>query len=128
MKESNILKLCRMRLSTLGVKIFRINVGKAWTSNDVVHCVDTIVLRNPRPFLVGVPKGYPDLTGWKSIKITPEMVGQKIAVFVAVEIKQPKKHLSPEQVNFLEQVEKAGGIAGVARCEDDCDKLMGNGA
>ena len=36
----------------------------------------------------GLYKGSSDLIGWKSIEITPEMIGQRFAVFVSVEVKK----------------------------------------
>ena len=39
------------------------------------------------------------------------MVGEKIAIFTAVELKTKNVKLTKEQANFLEQVKAAGGIA-----------------
>jgi hypothetical protein len=39
------------------------------------------------------------------------MVGQKVAIFTAVELKTKNVRVTPEQWIFLEQVKKAGGIA-----------------
>jgi len=57
--------------------------------------------------------GSSDLIGWQSVIITQEMVGQKVAVFTAVEVKADTK-LSKEQAHFLDVLNKAGGIGIVA--------------
>lgn len=61
----------------------------------------------------GLCEGSSDLIGWTTVEITPEMVGRKVAVFTAVEVKVPGKRPTAEQVNFLAQVRTAGGIAEV---------------
>jgi hypothetical protein len=51
------------------------------------------------------------------------MVGDTIAVFTAVEVKKNTRP-TPEQVAFIEQVNKAGGLAGIARSDDDLTKIL----
>lgn len=78
--------------------------------------------------MVGVGgKGGSDLVGWASIEITPEMVGQKVAVFCAVEVKRKGPSaapLSPEQARFIQLVQRAGGRAGVADNLPDARRIM----
>jgi len=51
------------------------------------------------------------------ITITPEMVGKKVGLFVAVECKKPDRRNEPDrgmskhQVMFMEGVQKAGGVS-----------------
>jgi hypothetical protein len=52
-----------------------------------------------------------DFIGWKTITITPEMVGHKIAQFVSFEIKASNKQATSAQGNWLELVDKCGGLA-----------------
>jgi hypothetical protein len=47
------------------------------------------------------------------------MVGQRIAVFLSIEVKTPTGRLRPEQRQWLDAVQAAGGIAGVARSVED---------
>ena len=67
----------------------------------------------------GLCKGSSDLIGFKSITITPEMVGKKIAAFVAIEVKTASGKPTPEQLNFVNRVKELGGIAGIARSVED---------
>lgn len=67
---------------------------------------------------VGNPGGS-DLIGWTPVVVTPDMVGRKVAVFTAIEVKAPRGKPTDAQVNFLHQVALAGGIAGIARSADE---------
>jgi hypothetical protein len=94
-------------------RLFRINAGTGWQGKIIEHSRSIIVLANPRP-LHAAPKDWPDLCGWETIEITPEMVGQKIAVFKGVEVKISGR-LTPGQRKFGELIERMGGIFQVIR-------------
>jgi hypothetical protein len=70
-----------------------------------------------------VLKGPSDLIGWRTITITPDMVGQQVAVFAAIEVKDQGK-ATPEQLNFIAQVQAAGGFAGVAHNPDEARAIL----
>jgi hypothetical protein len=63
--------------------------------------------------------GGSDLIGWKSVTITPDMVGKKLAVFTGLEVKTSTGRPTKEQVNFIQAVRSAGGFAGIVRSVDD---------
>lgn len=111
-KESNIVKRVMKEVSKRGARLFRNNIGQAFYP-------DGSVVR----YGLCYPGGS-DLIGWHPVVITPEMVGKKVAVFVAVEVKGPRGRLSPEQRNFIKAVAESGGIAGVARSEKDALDLL----
>ena len=71
----------------------------------------------------GLCKGSSDLIGFRSITITPDMVGQKIAVFSAIEVKDKGK-VTVEQKNFINIINNAGGYAGVAKNVNDAKKIL----
>lgn len=56
-----------------------------------------------------------DLIGWRSIVITPDMVGQRVAIFASHEIKEPGWTLRPgdkrghAQARWIALVNEAGG-------------------
>lgn len=79
---------------------------------------------NGRLVRYGLCKGSADLIGLRTIEITPDMVGQRIAVFTAIEVKD-RGRPTPEQLRFLEVVRAAGGIAGVARSVEDARSILG---
>lgn len=47
-----------------------------------------------------------------------------VAVFTALEIKTPTGRISPAQQNFIDAVNRAGGIAGIARSPEDAIRII----
>lgn len=138
MREQTIQNEVRCDLSEnkLGV-YFRVNVGKAWTANQVftinpesMHrfqlCSGDKVLRGSRPFDSGLPKGTSDIFGGSEVVVTPEMVGQKILVLTAIEVKAARGKATENQANFLKAIQSRGGIAGIARSGADAVSLVKN--
>ena len=72
----------------------------------------------------GLAKGSSDLIGFKTVKITPEMIGQDIAQFVSLEIKTESGKLTKMQHNWLQKVKSSGGIVGVARTVKDALQIL----
>jgi len=58
--------------------------------------------------------------------VTPEMVGTKIAVFCAVEVKTATGRASKEQKNFIDKLTNDGGFAGIARDADEAAAVVTN--
>lgn len=77
-----------------------------------------------RPVQFGLARGSADLIGWRTVVVTPEMVGQRIAVFTSIEVKTPTGRLTPAQHNWQAAVRSAGGIAGVARSIGDALQIV----
>jgi hypothetical protein len=76
------------------------------------------------PVRYGLQPGSSDLIGWRTVTITPEMVGQQIAVFTSIEVKTPAGRVKPEQQQWMDAVQSAGGIAGVARSVSEAQSLL----
>jgi hypothetical protein len=113
MSEAAIQQNIRLALGqTPGLRVFRQNVG---AYKDP---------RSGRVIRYGLATGSADLIGWQSVVITPAMVGQRFARFVSIEVKTPTGRLSPEQETWQAAVQKAGGIAVVARSVDDVKFLV----
>lgn len=70
------------------------------------------------PVRTGLCPGSADLIGFESITITPAMIGKKIAVFRADEVKYKKNRLSPLQNQWLQVCKEAGAITNIIT-EDD---------
>jgi hypothetical protein len=83
--------------------------------------------QNGRPVSFGLARGSADLIGWRTVTITPDMVGSTIAVFTSIEVKTATGRLRPEQQQWLDAVQAAGGIAGVARSVEDAQQIMAAG-
>ena len=71
-----------------------------------------------------------DLIGIREIVITPDMVGKRVGVFTAIEVKDPAWTLKPKdtraqaQEAFIEWVKGKGGIAGFATSIEDFKKVL----
>lgn len=87
-----------------GWRVFRNNVGCLMDQRGV-------------PVRYGLMVGSGDLIGWRPVTITPEMVGQTLAQFVSLEVKGPRGVVSEAQQRWAGMVERAGGLAIVARGE-----------
>ena len=111
MSEQRIQQEIRLAISHGDTKVFRNNTG-------------TLRDQNGRPVQFGLCKGSADLIGWKRVTITPEMVGTQVAVFTSIEVKTATGRLRPEQQQWLDAVQAAGGIAGVARSVSDAETLL----
>jgi len=109
--EQTIQQHIRLRCSRGPVRLYRNNTG-------------TLYDRQGRPVTFGLAKGSADLIGWRTITITPDMVGQRVAVFTSLEVKAERGRVSPEQRQWLEAVQAAGGIAGVVRSVEDAQTLL----
>jgi hypothetical protein len=110
--EQRIQQEIRLAISHGDTKVFRNNTG-------------TLKDANGRPVQFGLCKGSADLIGWRTVTVTPEMVGTQVAVFLSIEVKTPTGRLRPEQRQWLDAVQAAGGVAGVARSVDDARALLG---
>ena len=109
--EQSIQQEIRIACSNGDTRLFRNNTG---TLRDA----------NGRPVQFGLCKGSADLIGWKRVTVTPEMVGSTMAVFTSIEVKAPTGRLRTEQQQWLDAVQAAGGIAGVARSVSDAEALL----
>ena len=102
MKESDIQRLIMIEVSRRGYRVFRNNVG-------------LLTLADGRKISVGLCVGSCDLIGW-----TPS------GRFLAIEVKVPGKNVIPggDQENFINQVNKSGGIAFVAHSPEEAINLL----
>lgn len=125
--ESNVLRQVWVAVAATTI-LFRVNTGKAWLgAGPPKRLVDgSVVIPGARPVALGYsrPDGTPvagtaDLMGWTSMRVTPSMVGCRVAVVTAIETKRTTGgRTSDDQRKFLELVQRAGGIAGVANSAD----------
>ena len=80
--------------------------------------------RTGRLVTFGLARGSADLIGWRTVTITPDMIGQRVAVFTSIEVKTPTGRIRPEQQAWIGAVHGAGGIAGVARSVPDALAIL----
>jgi NAD dependent epimerase/dehydratase family enzyme len=111
-REANILAESRIAIgSDPDVRLFRNNVGvfRRMYTEEKVRC--------------GLCPGSGDLIGWRTIEVTPDMVGQRIAVFISAEAKAPYGPTNPEQAQFIKVVRDMGGRAGIFRTPSELREL-----
>lgn len=109
--EAAVQNRIRLALSRGATRLFRNNTGALKDATGrLVH--------------FGLCKGSSDLIGWKTVTITPDMVGQSVAIFCAIEIKDKGK-ATPLQRRFVTVVQEAGGMAGVARSIEEAQIIIG---
>ncbi len=128
MSEIDLMRNLQKLASTLGARLFRQNSGMAWVGKvergpGVKRLGEhDVVIRGARPFHAGF-EGMSDLGGWVPVTITPEMVGQAIAVYAQVEVKENAR-VTEAQAKWIAAVNKAGGRAGVARNDNDLRSIL----
>lgn len=110
--ERDIQTQILLELSRGDTRLFRINAGTAWQGVVAEHTRDRLVLAHPRAVRLAAP-GVSDLIGWAP--------GGR---FAAVEVKAPRGRATPEQLAFLELVQRSGGVAGIARSVDEAWKII----
>jgi len=102
-------------LAPLGVKLHRVQAGEWWACN---HPGGKLYR------MQGARAGVADFCGWRSIVITQQMVGQKIAQFVGIEMKTKTGKAHEAQLNFGDTVRRDGGVCGVCRTPEEALKLL----
>lgn len=115
--EDQVVVDARVRVSELGGRGFRNTVGSYKTKDGYIQ--------------YGLGPKTSDIVGWVSTVITPEMVGTKVAIFLAIECKEGgwnhnKKLNAHEQAqkNFLDIVKQSGGRSGFATSTQDVEDIM----
>jgi hypothetical protein len=128
MKETDEMKLIQLGISrATKTTIFRNNTGMGWIGKVKNAIGGGIFIKDPRPLHAGLCLGSSDLIGWTEKEITPDMVGKKIAIFTAVEVKKLKgSSTSSDQLNFLNRVRNSGGISGIAKTPEEAVNLINN--
>lgn len=105
MTERQIIDEILLAATERGDRLFRNNCGRMQTADG-------------RWIKYGVCNpGGSDLIGWTAVN--------GVAVFTGVEVKVGKTLTTQEQWNFVQQVNVAGGIAGIVRSVEEFEALHG---
>jgi hypothetical protein len=107
------------------VPAYRANVGQAWTGDCLRLENGDMLIKNPRPFKTGLPVGFSDVFGFKTVHITQQHVGMRMAQFYALELKSKTGKATGPQLAFLGAVQNAGGLAGIVRSVEDARQILG---
>lgn len=109
--ESELGRKIQVALCKAGARVWRNNVGLGWTG-EAIHCGGDIILKNARPLHSGLCEGSSDFIGIYNGR------------FLAVEVKTDRGRTTDVQENFIRMVNENGGIAFVARSEDEAVKKL----
>ena len=109
--EHEIQQRIRLACGRRAVRLWRNNTG-------------ALVDQQGRFVRFGLCKGSSDLIGLRSLEITPEMVGQRVAQFVALEVKSASGVIRSEQRAFLQLVQQLGGVAAVCRSIEQAQAVL----
>ena len=113
MSESVVQSEVRLAAGSLpNVRVFRNQVGFGTVGNP------------PRPVTMGLFPGSGDLIGWTSYTVKPEDVGRTVAVFTSIEVKAGKNTAQPNQINWMNQILSAGGIAFVTNNSENAVRTI----
>jgi hypothetical protein len=110
------------------VRLWRNNVGTGWagqatkvTSGNLRAVSQAlrpgdVVIRQGRPLHAGLCVGSSDLIGYRVV--------DRVAQFVALEVKSATGRPTAQQVQFLDHINAVGGLAGIARSVDDAAAIL----
>ena len=122
--EGGVQRDIQKHASKLGARLFRNETGLFKCLHDPWCPACGAPIKTFR-IKTGLMNGAADLVGWKPVVITPDMVGQTVAVFLSVEVKKPKgKKPEKAQRQWRTIVRENGGIAGVARSREDLEGII----
>lgn len=109
--EADIMRRLQKLATGLKARLWRNNTGVLPDKRGV-------------PVRFGLATGSSDLIGFVPVTITPDMVGQTLAVFASVEVKAERGRPTAEQNAWIAMVRRFGGFAGVARNDEDLTTIL----
>jgi len=124
MSETDLRKRIQLDLSVGNCRLFRNNVGEAWQGRAIRQQDGNVLLLNPSRVVYGLALGSADLIGWRSILITPDMVGCIYAVFSSIEVKAHRGRHEKGQNEWCEAVAQAGGFSGFAHSIEEARSIV----
>ena len=126
MTEREIMNRIHMTIgSREDARLFRNNLGKAWVARGKpVRTDGGVFLPHGQQYQFGLPPGSPDLVGIKMIRVSPDMVGRTVGLFLGIEVKVPGGRVQTDQRRFLEMIKRFGGVSGVAWSIEEAMKVF----
>jgi len=111
--ETKLQNLILMALSKAGCLVFRNETSGAWVGKVIHKDASQVTLTDARMIRFGLAVGSSDIVG-----VAP------CGRFLAIEIKTSTGRPTKEQLRFIEAVNNAGGISGIACSVEDALKLI----
>jgi hypothetical protein len=125
MSETDEQRRIQVALNNEHARIWRNTVGEAWLGRDFTIRDGRVFSGNAYRVTYGLGPGSSDLVGPISIEVTPAMVGSRIAVFSAFEVKKMRGSKYREgQQRFIDVIQGLGGIADYARSVEEALEIV----
>lgn len=118
--ESALLKRLLVRGSQLGARLWRNQVGRYRLARPECRECQS----RGRVLTSGFGVGSSDLIGFRTVTVTPAMVGQRLAVLVCLEVKGPKTPTTDAQIDFLSTMQQCGAVAYIVRSIEDLERVL----
>lgn len=113
-EETKLMRLIMVALSQAGCLVWRNETSGAYVGKVIHKDARIVTLANAHLMTFGLCVGSADIIG----------VHKPSGRFLAVEVKTAKGKPTAEQINFIEQVRAANGIAGIARSVQEALDLI----
>lgn len=121
MKELELGKRIQLMASNLGHRIFRSNQGEGWIGKATFFSKPAkievypgdVIIRKAKRIHFGLVNGCGDYVGFSND-----------GRFISVELKTETGKIREEQIIFSDAVNRAGGIAGIIRSEEEGFELL----
>ena len=115
-EETKVQRLIMLHLSKEGHSVWRNETGRFWTGKPIHKDGQTVTLANAMMIPVGLCVGSSDIVG----------IQKGTGRFFAIEVKTKKGRASKEQLNYIDHVQKMGGLAGIARSPQEALDILNN--
>lgn len=113
-EETKLMRLIMVALTQADCLVFRNETSGAYVGKVIHKDARIVTLANAQLMTFGLCVGSSDIVG----------IHKPTGRFVAVEVKTEKGKPTKEQINFIEQVRAANGIAGIARSVKEALELL----
>jgi len=124
MEEIKIQNRIAIECSDKETRLWKNDNGLAWQGKVSRLKNNAMLISHAKAISYGLGKGSADLVGFKKVKITQEMVGSELAVFVAIEVKTKNGRASQDQKNYINMIDSHGGISGIAKSVEDAKEIL----
>ncbi|WP_336288349.1 hypothetical protein [Bartonella sp. CB60] len=115
---SDLMKFVQLCLSDMGATVWRNNTASGWTGKSIPLAPKQVyrakgnerIVFNANWLRAGLCEGSSDLIGFKTITVTPDMVGKKLPSFTRGKLNQALEDLQKSSLILLTTSMKMEGL------------------
>lgn len=123
-EETSLHRSVMLALSDVHTRAWRNNNGVGWQGSSFTIRNRRLVQGAARYVRYGLAPGSSDVIGVRTMQVTANMVGKRVAVPLMIETKTEDQRLSTDQKSWLAMAHKLGCIAGVATSVDEARQII----